>query len=521
MRKSTLMRAATASLLTASLLSCQKEVAVLPNAITAGKSTSQNIGANYYFDWEGTSANPTTKMPVSAKYNITDVYVPWRSQGGTPLDPGILNDYHKSDGWELVYNSFAPDDYPNVGDKGSIATANAQPLGGLYFALYNRYRGLLRYYMFVPPNSLVAGSTQLSHGLHFYSSSSVNSMLNFEGADIVDAAGKTTGFTKTSKDGADATGGWYAMQYQIGYDPTLAGSTFPNPGFQWDTYSLSISQLNLNGTEVGTTRGAINTPAADVNWAGVATSAVLGIAEVFLAGGTNAAKTGFSAAAQAAQGGLSGSASGILSGIFGGSAASTQSVDLTTNASITTSGTSTGSTPYEQNSFVIPGQATGGSNGLAPLITYPIGLFNFSGRPTIHVHTQRTATTGPNGSGYTYNNSYTLDASAVEALMQRNPAVFNTTATGAAYSGFKAEVVIVDPDPNSGFYSSGTMETSGTHTLYTGGAVTMVYNTVHGGQPSPTGQLAAVRVSFKVTPNTTSTPPVFIVKTFLANVVAI
>lgn len=516
MRKTTTARVTTVALLTACLFSCQKELDTSSVKPMPGVPKSQDIQANYPgFDWD----NPAvTTMPVST--NSPTVYVPWRSNGGTPLDPGIVNDYHKSDGWELVFDTFSPDNFPNAGNQGAVATSTAQPAGGLYFALYNRYRGILRYYLYIPPG-LFGNSTQLEHGLQVYTQGNTSKLLNFEGADIVDVNNNSAGFTKTSKDGVSTTGGWYAMQYQIAYDPAFAGTTFPNPGFRWDTYSVNLTQISLNGTEVGTTKGTITSPQVDLNWANIAANGLVGIAEIFASGVTGSSTGPFTALQQAAQGGLSGSASGILSGLFGGSSASSQTVDLTMNSTITTTGTATSNQPYELNSMPFPSQIAG-SNGVPPLISHSLGLFTLPARPSIKVHTTRTQTSGPSGTGYQYSYQYTFDSNAVynTVLNNLNTSVFNSDpSTGATVSKFKAEIVIVDPDTNSPFTSSGKQETIGNHTVYTGGAVQDVYSVVHGGAPSATGQQAAIRISFYVQPNSGAPAP-FIVKTFLADVTA-
>lgn len=511
MKKTIPLKIASAALLAASLLSCQKEVGVSPNTATPGKSKGQDIAANYSFDWE----NATT-MPVSASSPV--VYVPWQSQGGTPLDPGIVNDYHKSDGWDLIFDSFAPDNFPNSGDRGAVATSNAQPSGGLYFALYNRFRGIIRYYMYVPPG-LFGSSTQLEHGLQIYSANgSTSKMLNFESGEIVNADNNTSGFTKANKDGIPTTGGWYAMQYQIAFDPNFAGTSFPNLGFKWDTYSVSVNQINLNGTEVGSTKGTITTPQPDFNWANATVNLGLGIAEVFLGGipAGAAGNNGFTALQQAAQGGLSGSVSGLLNGIFGGNSANTQTVDLTMNSTITTTGTGTTSQIYESNSLRFPGQTNSGMNGVAPLVSYPLGLFNLPARPVVRADYS--------GDGVPHSNqlndfyyTYQVDANAIKNSLQQNLSVINTTSTGAQIANFNAEVLVLDLPSN--WDATGRREVIGNHVGYAGSSVSTHYSS-YAYKGVRSGQVT-VRVSFNVVPNTpvSGRAPIFIVKTFTANVV--
>lgn len=488
------------------LLSCRKEM----DDSSGGpepKSINQDIYAHYYFDWE-----TATTMPVSVLNNSPTVFVPWRSTGGTPLDPAISGDYKKSDGWDLVFNSFSPDGFPRAGIRGVTATAGLQPTGGLYFALYNRYRGLLRYYLYIPPG-LFGSSTQLSHGLQVYSTAMTSKMLNFEGVDIVDAAGHAAGFSTTSKDGVSTTGGWYAMQYQLAYDPAFLGTTFPNPGFKWNTYSLSVTQIKLNGVEVGTARGTITTPQPDFDWTNAIINGGLAVAEAF--------GTAFGGAAfqSAASGGLAGNTTGFLSGIFGGSAPNPQEVALTINSTITTTGTASTNQIYQLNTFVFPGQ-NAGTDGVPPLVSYPLGSFNLSARPTIHYSTFTRASpvffTDPNIIDY----YYTADVAEVQQLFVPNPAIFNSNpTTGAAISNFKVEVVALDPPTGAEWSVGGVRETIGTHLANTQyPTVPFEFQGTGPGDPGPPNIIPAVRVSFNVKANDPSGPQnIFVVKTFLAD----
>jgi hypothetical protein len=345
-------------------------------------------------------------------------------------------------------------------------------------------------------------------------------MLNFEGVDIIDAANPAAGFSTTSKDGISTTGGWYAMQYQIAYDPAFAGTTYPNPGFKWNTYSLSVTQINLDGVEVGSIRGTVTTPKPDFDWANAVVNLGLGVAEVFVGNLGTAPKTGFTGLQQAAQGGLAGSTSGFLSGIFGGGSSSSQEVALTMSSTITTKGTSTGSQPYQLNTFAFPGQSTAGTNGVPPLINHQIGLFNLSARPTIHyqrvVRASPVLFTDPNVVDY----YYSANVTEVKRLFLPNPAVFNSNSTtGATISNFKVEVVGLDPPTTPEWSIGGVRETIGVHLANTAyPTLPFEFQGTGPGAPITPDIIPAVRVSFNIKSNDTHGPQnILIVKTFLAN----
>ena len=498
---------------------CQKEAPLAPSSTIPVKHTNQDIEAHYPgFDWD----NPNTiMMPVAtgqANPNFVSptVYVPWRSNGGTPLDAGIVNDYHKVDGWELVYDTFAPDNFPRAGLIGAMATTGGQPGGGLYFALYNRYRGVLRYYMYIPPG-LFGSSTQLAHGLGIYSSGNTTKMLNFEGVDIVDPNNNSTGFTKTSKDGISATGGWYAMQYQLAYDPAFASTTFPNPGFEWRTRSISTTQIYSEGVEIGTLAGTIVTPKPDFDWL----SAALGVVEAVGVGTLDSSKGGITAnLANAASGGIAGSALGALQGLYqainGGP--TTQTVNLAINSNITTKGTSTTSQPYQFNSMPFPGQLVGSTNGVPPLVSHPLGLFNISGRPMVTVKTTPGPPPANRTSPTTSRYAYTIDRVAVQALIQANPSVFNADPTGATLINFNAEVLVIHP-ANTLYRSGNTRTDIGHLSVYSGSTVQFSISSID--VPPPPSENVAVRISFRAAINNTATPNPFVVRTFKADLTQI
>lgn len=503
-------RVALASLLIGSLLSCQKQIDVAPSTPVPGRILTHDIIANYSFDWENTG-----QMPVSA--SSPAVNMPWSSQGGQYLDPGIVSDYHKIDGWDMVYDSFSPDNFPTAGTKGVVATSTQQPAGGLYFALYNRLRGILRYYLYIPPG-LYGTSTQVTHGLSIYTdNNSTSKLLNFNGNDITDPTTSSSGFTSTAKEGIPINGGWVAFQYQIAYDPTSTNATYPHLGLAWNSHNVSITAINLNGQEEGNLHGTITTPAPSFSWL---TDGIPGIAEVlgtsFL--GTKESSTGIAKNfASAASGGLAGTAVNILSGLFGGNSGNSQTVDLTISSTIATTGTAVSGQPFSPNSFLYPTQTSTNQYDPLPLINYPIGLFNLSGRPKVTYHVDP--------SDYSLGNStpayatFDLATDVRAALLQLNPSVFNTTSTGASITDFKTEVVVINPG-SSWSASSATQETIGTRTAYTG-PYTVVLQAPVKRTPPLNATLVYVRVSFHVKPNTATSSAAnpFIVKTFVADIV--
>lgn len=482
--------------------SCKKEY--VEQTVSVKKAKTQDD--NYFFNWE-----TVTSMPVSPNSTV-QVPLPWQSQSGSYIDASLVSDYKNSDGWDLVYNTFNPTVLPY---------ANTLPPGGLYFALYNRYRGLFRFYLYIP-SGLFGSSSHIEHGLAVYSDNGTTSrMLNFDGVDIVDPSLRTTAFTKTNNTGVAVGGGWYAMQYQIGYDPDFAATQYPHLGFTWNSRTTSISQIVISGTQQGTISGSITQKSSGFPWASTLINGILAAAEIY---GTAGGFTGSEASnwTSAASGGLAGSVTGLFSGIFGGNSNNTSEVDLTMNTTISLAGSITSSQPLVPNSLVVPGQTLGNTVGAPnPLQSYRLGLFNLNARPNVNVHTTVTTVSVPFDPGVPYNqftNEYSVDASSFNSQIIFNPDVINNSPTGASIQNLQTRVDLLNPFPGSGlFNSNASPQTIGSYTVYESLNLVTQYTVEH---QQPNNTQVAIKVSFNVVPNSGG-PSVFIVKTFMANLVHI
>jgi len=480
------------------LAGCKKEFT--NNSILVNSIKTKDGFPNQSFNWE-----TQTLMMQGVAAGPLNPSLPWSSQSGSYVNANIITDYKSNDGWVLVYNTFNPSYY----------TANAAS-GGLYFALYNKYRGLLRYYLYVPAGQF-GGGVNIQHGLSIYLGTGLTTtMLNFDGTDIVDPSATNLSFTKTNNVGIAQQGGWYDMQYEIAYDHTFSSAVFPNLGIAWNSRTITISDIKINGTEAGTETGSItqqgNNGLGSVIINGVAAAAeIWGISDAGIAG---------SRLQSAASGGLAGNLTGFFSGIFGGNSNNTQEVDLKMNSTIALTGTITTPNSLAPNTFVFPGESIASGNGsFPPLYTSLLGVFNLNDRPIVNVHTTTSSVLVNDGGVLIpetqYLNVYTVNTSNFNSLFTVNPAVI----TSASISNLKTQVVLLNPSTIYGFQPNGNRETIGNYIAYTSySALSTTYTKEHG--PQPVNSLAAVRVSFDVVP-TNGAPKSTIVKTFFANIVNI
>lgn len=217
------------------LISCRKE---LQSDIQIKLEAEAGIPA-FPFDWETADYMPT---PTG-----TSILVPWANGAVKGFSSDLWYDFLKSDGWVLVYNTF------NTG------TLPDNP----WFALYNRYRGLLRIYVYVTTSGFTT-SSYLTSGLNLNPNLVGSSTLNYIGQDIVDITQNQTAVS-VMEPTQMSSNTWYACQYEIAYDPGIPSRTYQQLGLNWTLKWTSVSSVDLAGDQVGTLEGTISTPASNFN----------------------------------------------------------------------------------------------------------------------------------------------------------------------------------------------------------------------------------------------------------------
>ena len=117
------------------------------------------------FDWEAADWMPT---PVGQ----SRIPVPWIGQGSLVSAYGmdIINDMKAAEGWELLYNTF------DIDAPGQLVNP--------YFVLYNKYRGIMRIYLYIT-TQFVTPSSYIEDGISVISTYQT-SILNFLGNEIID-----------------------------------------------------------------------------------------------------------------------------------------------------------------------------------------------------------------------------------------------------------------------------------------------------------------------------------------------
>lgn len=489
--------------------SCKKD---LTNYQISVSAKAKDPIPPFIFNWEISTYMPTNPANI--------VPMPWiGSVGG--INSNIVSDYKKADGWELVYNTFNNSASPYLGQI---------PPGGLYFALYNKFRGLLRFYLYIPTGTATPTSN-IAHGLSLYGNSN-SSLLNFDGNDIVDLSINKTAIMKTNNQQLNIMGNWLSMQYELAYDPNIGKTTYPNFGLQWNSQAVNVSSIVLNGTQTGTLTGTISTPSASFDPASLfsgLTAAGLqlyGLSDVSALQATAPAGSRqanfLSGLSSAISGGLSSSLSNLFSGVFGGNSNNSQEVNVTMNTTINLAGNLTNNIGITNPVLVISGQSNvTTANGPTPAYLQPLGVFNLSNKPTVIItEISRTVRNRPrpySGYFYIYHCTAAIDDNSFTKII--NPYVQSLATVTLA----SEEIIFVNPDllqptpqgtnPNLIYLSyNGTKQTIGNTIDLVG---TTDYNSPF---TTSLGNTVTVRLTFNVAPNN-GAPASKIIKTFLANVV--
>jgi hypothetical protein len=468
-------------------LGCKKDLAQL-DSTTKTSSLKTTSTPPYIIDWETSDYMPST--PANA------IPMPW-SSGTTAINPDIVGDYKKADGWVLVYNTFTPT---------TPLSNNPVPY---IFALYNQYRGLLRFYIWQPPTTVF--SSYLSHGLNINSTGSINSMLNFEVNDITDVTVNQSAFSKIDNQQISTNGGtWFALQYEIAYDPTIATTSFPNVNLGLTAKYVNISIINLSGTQTGTLEGTISTPASSFSLTGVLTTVAKSAIEAYgtskLSSLLDTSKTAISLKS-AVQNALSGNVKGFLNAIIGGSSGgSSQKVKLTMNTQLQLAGTEVNTGLLLGIQLAFPGQSNSQTASVAvPVYDNVMGVFNLTSKPIItrssKVISGRTVFT------------VKVDQTSIHEI-------FNPVVTSIAdIVPVSTDVVLVKANfnlkPAANETTNASTETIGELTAYTASSAISVNKA--GTDTDIFTPNAAVRITFDVVPKN-GAPKTRIVKTFLATI---
>lgn len=507
--------------------SCQEETIGPETPTTVMVNSSKNAISPYVFNWEDPNLNffpyPTNQPQIPP---------PWTGAGGlaSSVSSDVLDDRKASDGWEMIYNTFHPTIW------------NANP----YFMLYNKYRGLLRIYLYVNSVNNIIESSYLQSGL----TTAVNtSLLNFSETEIVDVTKNKVRVDRVEP--KPYTGSptsnfrWYFFQYEMAYDQLLLPvppSSTNGPQFSFYLNTINVTEIGLGGTlkaNVNGTIGASQTTGGQNIWnaangqlKSLGGGALTAMGKNFINSKTTdtnggnefgiipvtwkAVKEGLGAALNITTGSIPGSIYNVLSAVLKGSTSNAgQTVSLTVAGSIQLNGSLTGqgSFPSIPVDWYIPGTLTPpfGVQHYVPLYNKKLGVFNLASKPTIKIRTEKQMSSyNPYTGLYMYQTYYTLQSNTLN--IQWNPEV---TAI-ADITNLTCDIIAIVPSQiEYGLtYMTGSRETIMGENAFT----SPTFKTIHhlAERPYYLYNSIFLRIAFVVKPKNGS-PESVIVKTFDVN----
>ncbi len=202
---------------------------VIIDTITQKDYTLHIISGQEEFDWENTEY-----LPVPSTTN--SIPVPWSDKAKRSFSDDIRYDYKKADGWILYHCGFSEQINPAVKT----------------FMLYNKYRGILRYYYFLTATGIdkVLDYNILDNGLMSIGShANMSPILNFAQQKIIDITKNSTLCTTIEPEQlSDST--WYAWEYELAFDKDIYNQ---NPGtflLDFGYGMLKKESLIINGVRL-------------------------------------------------------------------------------------------------------------------------------------------------------------------------------------------------------------------------------------------------------------------------------
>lgn len=408
------------------LYSCKKETSPVLKPVNLKIPNKMASITTPVFDWETADYMPSPP-------GTTPILVPWASGSNQLFPEEIAFDFKKVDGWNMVYNTFS----------------SAQLTSPNFFALYNKYRGIIRFYLYISPGNLNA-SSYFSDGLGI-SGQFPSSIMNFS-KEIIDVDNVQRSVTKVQSYQILSTGAWYACQYELAYDPYIIYANHENLNFVWNVSSTNLSQITLNGVSNGTLTGTVGTANSGgfnlpsllgnlkntaLHVAGYKTIGAIGLgnSKVFGKNIEESIKAGV-------KGGLTGAVKGFFSAILGGTATSPQVVDLKLKVETNLTGSITNNSGIVSTTLAMPGSVNSNSVGYIPSYNKILGVVTFPASPTLYVANQWVLT-NEYGSSPT-NPKYIYDYSVAYHHGQLNGFAFHMTNPEVTSDGTTVKVTRID-----------------------------------------------------------------------------
>lgn len=495
-----------------SISSCEKDD-IFRNSEKSILSHSKAVPSEY-FNWDNTDYVPTPP-------GYSKIHVPWYVGATGSItsvySQDVYSDHKASDGWVLLYSTF------------SSTTYTQRP----YFILYNKYRGLMRIYHY-NDNSTLTTSSKVLAGINWEGNGiGNNKVLGYLGNAIININSNNTSHysvepsPKNSSELPVSPYKWYMLQYEIAYDPLIIPTTSQTPPtLSWYVNYNNITQFSLGGSLISRAPGKagsydltdseIDLLSGTTKTFGKVVYEALGNDALNTNPGItssfyNIYKTSWANILSSISGGSYSMISNFFGAVLGGSSNGTTAT-MKIDATLKLNGTSTSSgSLFAGTSIYMPGslaQNRDGSyyvtTGLLPFYNKNLGVFNLLSKPIVPVLNENEYI------DYSYPEPTPVKEVTFGWVDNSNKLIFNPEVTKNASVQVVQQDVVIIPIAGSPAYGNNPeiIDGNGTVAFINPSLVSALYYLDY---------TKAVRFVIKVTPHSTSTPPSYIIKTFLAD----
>jgi hypothetical protein len=210
-------------------------------------------------DWDWEAVNE-----VQYKHNgvVKTVFLPWVPGAATDIPLDIALDHKKVDGWVLLYNFM----------DGELKDLQGQPVvidhPNAFFALYNKYRGIIRFFYFHKKETTYSDFT---YGLMMETPSEGTTLLNFakDFAESDEALSRHPSLQRANIAKFGTSGPilehWHHFDVELAYDPRIAEKFYSDVNMRWLGRGTDTHNLTLDGKVEGSILGTVDLAGSNTN----------------------------------------------------------------------------------------------------------------------------------------------------------------------------------------------------------------------------------------------------------------
>ncbi len=236
-------------------------IVLITNAVTFPSDLAEY---QFYFDWENLETMPTED-------GNPPILTPWSDQANRAFSEDIRFDIKKEDGWELYTTSFT----------------NVNLAGLRYVILYNKYRGIMRYYYYIDCCTEGISNNKILASLFKVEGNDNSPLMVFASQKIIDL-GNFESFSSAIENQITVNQTWYAVEFEMAFDKNIYEYSHNDISFSIKTVAQALNPMIINNLPLFDSPGKIqvnnlNFTGISTIWAGEATLNIRGTEDLLKA----------------------------------------------------------------------------------------------------------------------------------------------------------------------------------------------------------------------------------------------